>query len=213
MSVKMAYVGILLDVSATHGSLADVKRRAAIDHILAAARRLVLTSGLDVTMDEVAEASGASRRTLFRHFATRDKLLAAAFEAGILDYRAQLPTLTGDPQDWLRRTCRAAHEMNATIGRGFFELSSRRDLSPELAAVEVNRLGEFRAAMTDIAQVLWTSTGHAGQVPAELHATVCAHLSPYFTAALLIDAGQTWSAAADLAYGAISSTLQTFGAD
>jgi len=102
------------------GSFAEVKRQAAIDHVLAAVRRLVLTKGLDVTMDELAECSGASRRTLFRHFTTRDKLLAAAFEAGIVDYRQQLPAYDGDRDSWLRATCDTAHRMNATIGPGFF---------------------------------------------------------------------------------------------
>ena len=88
--------------------------------MLAAVRRLVLTKGLDVTMDELAECSGASRRTLFRHFTTRDKLLAAAFEAGIVDYRQQLPAYDGDRDSWLRATCDTAHRMNATIGPGFF---------------------------------------------------------------------------------------------
>ena len=54
----------------------------------------MLTKGLDVTMDELAECSGASRRTLFRHFTTRDKLLAAAFEAGIVDSASNYPLTT-----------------------------------------------------------------------------------------------------------------------
>ena len=190
------------------GSFAEVKRQAAIDHVLAAVRRLVLTKGLDVTMDELAECSGASRRTLFRHFTTRDKLLAAAFEAGIVDYRQQLPAYDGDRDSWLRATCDTAHRINATIGPGFFELASRRDLSPDLATVAAKRLREFRAAMTDISQTLWRATGRDDRPPQLLHANVCAHLSPHFTAALTIDAGQTWSTAADLAYGAVTAALQ-----
>lgn len=190
------------------GSLADAKRRAAVDHILAAARRLVLSRGLDVTMDDLAEVSGASRRTLFRHFAGRDKLIAAAFDAGIVDYRHRLPRYDGDLTGWLRATCESAHRMNATIGPGFFELASRQDLSPELAAAEAKRLEEFRGAMTDISVTLWRAAGGQGDPPPSLSATVCAHLSPHFTAALLIDAGQTWSAAAELAYLAIDAAVR-----
>jgi AcrR family transcriptional regulator len=158
------------------GSFAEVKRQAAIDHVLAAARRLVRTKG-DVTMDELAGCSGASRRTLFRHFTTRDKLLAAAFGAGIIDYRQQLPAYDGEPDSGLRAMCDTPDRMNATVGPGFFELASRRDLSPDLATVAAKRVREFRAAMTDISQTLWRATGRDDRPPQLLHATVCAHLS------------------------------------
>ncbi|MDT5174509.1 MAG: hypothetical protein QOG37_1760, partial [Mycobacterium sp.] len=39
-------------------TLIEVKRRAVVDHVLAATRKLVLASGLDVTMDQIAEAAG-----------------------------------------------------------------------------------------------------------------------------------------------------------
>ena len=207
-SAISAASGIVSQVSVRQpGPFAEVKRRAATDHVLAAVRLLALTKGLDVTMDELAACSGASRRTLFRHFTTRDKLLAAAFETGIVDYRRQLPAYDGDRDSWLRATCDTAHRMNATVGAGLFELASRRDLSPELATVEAKRLREFRAAMTNVSQTLWRATGHDDRPPQLLHAAVCAHLSPHFTAALAIDAGQTWSAAADLAYRAITAAL------
>jgi len=184
-------------------TLADAKRQAALDHILAAARRLVLTNGLDATMDQLAEAAGVSRRTLFRLFATREKLLAAAFEAGITNYRQQLPAYRGDVQRWLRTTCDEAHRMNAVIGPGFFELASRTDLPPDLAAAERRRLQEFRGAMADITGTLWRTAGGEGKAPRALEITVSAHLSPHFTAALVTDTGQRWQTAAELAYSAI----------
>ena len=158
-------------------------------------------------MDRLAEVSGVSRRTLFRHFATREKLLAAAFEAGMSNYRKQLPTFDGDQQRWLRATCDAAHRMNSTIGPGFFELASRTDLPPDLAAAERRRLSEFRAAMTDIAQTLWRSCGAVGKPPQSLRDTITAHLSPHFTAALTVDTGKSWQSAADLAFAAIQAAL------
>lgn len=180
-----------------------------MDHILAATRRLVLSKGLDVTMDDLADVSGASRRTLFRHFTSRDKLLAAAFDAGMVDYRRQLPDYTDDLESWLRNTCDTAHRMNASIGPGFFELASRQDLSPELRAVEAKRLNEYRAAMAEISAALWRGAGRDGGPPHSLQATVCAHLSPHFTAALTIDTGENWQAAADLAFSAITAALKT----
>ena len=212
ISVKTGTGGYACRVTeAARTPLAQAKHQAAADHILASARQLVLQNGLDATMDQLAEASGVSRRTLFRHFDTREKLLAAAFEAGITGYRSQLPSygeFVGDAHRWLRATCESAHRMNATIGPGFFELASRADLPPDLAAAEQRRRYEFRGAMTDIAQVLWRAVGGAGDVPAALEITVTAHLSPHFTAALVVDAAQRWEAAADLAYAAILAALE-----
>lgn len=197
----------------TSTPLGEAKRQAAVEHILASARRLVLRSGLDATMDQLAEASGVSRRTLFRLFSTRDKLLAAAFEAGIINYRQQLPAYGGDPRAWLRHTCEVAHRMNATIGPGFFELASRNDLPPDLAAAERRRLHEFREAMADITQTLWLSEGSGGDPPPNLKATITAHLSPHFTAALTVDAGHDWQSAGELAYDAIVAALERENAD
>lgn len=197
-------------------TLAEAKRQAAVDHMLAAARRLVLQQGLDVTMDQLAEAVGVSRRTLFRHFETREKLVSAAFEAGMTGYLRQLPTLVdhpGDPRGWLRATCTAAHRMNATIGPGFFELASRPDLPPELAAAEQRRRHDFRSAAGDVTRTLWQALGPGGSPPPALTTTVTAHLSPHFTAALVVDADRDWRAAAELAYAAILAAVQSMAVD
>jgi AcrR family transcriptional regulator len=191
----------------TATALSDVKRQAVIDHVLASARRLVLAHGLDVTMDQLADAAGTSRSTLFRHFTSRETLLAAAFDAGMSNYRETLPRYDGELDTWLRATCNAAHRMNATIGPGFFELASRPDLPADLAAVEGRRRSEFSAAAADIAGTLWSAAGGRGRTPRDLVRVVSAHLSPFFTAATVIDTNQSWQTAAELAYGAISAAV------
>jgi AcrR family transcriptional regulator len=192
----------------TLNPVAEAKRQAGIDHVLQSARRFVMANGLDATMDELAEATGVSRRTLFRQFSSREKLVAAAFEAGMVNYRDQLPGLSGDLNDWLRETCEAAHRMNAVIGPGFFELASRSNLPTDLAEVERRRRREFRDAMHDIARTAWTAAGHRGRAPKSLAGTITAHLSPHFTAALVIDADESWQTAAELAYTAILAALE-----
>lgn len=189
-------------------ALGEAKRQAVVDHVLAAARKYVLANGLDATMDDLAEATGVSRRTLFRHFTTREKLLAAAFDAGMVNYRERLPDYVGNLHDWLRATCEEAHRMNSTIGPGFFDLASRSDLPPELAAVERRRRNEFREAMNQTAHILWTGAGGRGRTPRTVSGAVSAHLSPHFTAALMIDAGESWKVAADLAFAAILATVE-----
>lgn len=193
--------------------VAEAKRRAGIDHVLKSARRFVMANGLDATMDQLAEATGVSRRTLFRQFGSREGLLAAAFDAGMDDYRHQLPTYSGDLHGWLRDTCEAAHRMNAVIGPGFFELASRSDLPTDLAQVEQRRRRDFRDAVSDVARAAWTAAGHRGRPPKSLIGTVAAHLSPHFTAALVIDAGESWTTAAELAYTAILAALAALSRD
>lgn len=189
-------------------ALADVKRQAVIDHVLAAARHLVLANGLDVTMDQLAEACGVSRSTLFRHFTSREGLLAAAFDAGMTNYREGLPRYDGrDLHVWLRATCVAAHRMNSTIGPGFYELASRPDLPVDLVAVEGRRRAEFGAATADIADTLWAGSGGRGRTPRALINVVSTHLSPFFTAAATIDTNQSWETSADLAYAAIAAAI------
>jgi AcrR family transcriptional regulator len=207
LSVNTGTVGYAHGMTGPAPTLTELKRRAVIDHILATTRRLVLTSGLDVTMDQLAEAAGLSRRTLFRLFNNREALLATAFEAGLAGYREGLPAYAGDRDSWLRATCEAAHRGNSTIGPGFFELASRTDLSRDLAVIEERRRREFSEAMNQIADTAWSSSGGKGKAPRDLACTVAAHLSPFFTAATMIDAGLDWQAAADRAYDSILAAI------
>jgi AcrR family transcriptional regulator len=189
-------------------TIADAKRQATVDVILAAARRLLLARGLDVTMDDIAEEAGVSRRTLFRHFESRERLIAESLEAGIQLYGELLPSFEGGWETWLRGVCDAAHEMQAGYGPGYWELTSRTDLPPEIAAVEGRRRTRRHEAMARIAGKLWREAGGDGDPPAMVVATVGAHLSARFTAAVLHDVGQSWRTAADLAYAAIADVLE-----
>jgi AcrR family transcriptional regulator len=52
------------------------------ESILQAATELVMTKGLAVTMNDVAQASGVGRSTLFRYFSSKADLLRAVLERG-----------------------------------------------------------------------------------------------------------------------------------
>jgi AcrR family transcriptional regulator len=188
-------------------TLADAKRDATNQHVLTAARRWVLANGLDATMEDLAAAAGVSRRTLFRLFGSREQLLASAFSAGMAQYQQELPSFEGDRNQWLRATCDAAHRMNTPTGPGFWELTSRPDLPPDLAATERQRRLRIRQSTMAIARVLWRASDGRGDAPRELVATVGAHLSPHFTAAVEVDLGHGWQVASDLAYKSIMAVL------
>jgi AcrR family transcriptional regulator len=188
-------------------SIADVKRQATTDLVLVAARQLLMSDGLDVTMDQIAEAAGVGRRTLFRYFCTRERLLADALESGVQLYGELLPTFHDDWRTWLREICQAAHHMQASYGPGYWELISRTDLPAELAAVNERRHTRRTTAMSRIASKLWREAGGTASPPPHVMTGVSAHLSPRFTAAVTQDAGASWQTAAELSYGAIAELL------
>ncbi|MCK9929925.1 hypothetical protein MXD62_22635 [Frankia sp. Mgl5] len=138
---------------------------------------------------------------------SREQLIAAAFAAAMEHYGEQLPAYDGDLRRWLCATCEAAHRMNASFGPGYWELTSRSDLPPDLAAAEQRRRLERRNAMARIASTVWHAAGHDGNPPDPLVAAVGARLSPHFTAAVMTDVGQQWQTTAELAYAAIIATL------
>ena len=114
-------------------SLADEQRDVARSRIARAAREVLAQRGLSATVDDVAAAAGVSRRTVFRHFETRERLFAAAIRDGLRSYSHQLPELDGPAVDeWLLDLLVAAHRLNAHNGRAYWELSpmGRRRSAP-----------------------------------------------------------------------------------
>ncbi len=103
--------------------------------------------------------------------------------------------------------------MQAGYGAGYWELTSRTDLAPEIAAVESRRRTRRRRAMARIAQQLWHEAGGSGDAPPRVVAVVGAHLSARFTAAVVNDVGLHWSVASDLAYSAVSELVEAEAAD
>jgi AcrR family transcriptional regulator len=98
----------------------------------------VAESGLDATVDEIADAAGVSRRTVFRHFATHDDLLVAAISEAVLiiDTSMPLPPLPEeDIREWLHVSARSVHALlRRVVGRAFWDLySSRPGISPQVA--------------------------------------------------------------------------------
>lgn len=190
-------------------TLAEDKRQATVERILRAARYLIGARGLDMTMDEIAAAAGVGRRTVFRHFESRENLLAAAVESGMRRYGERLPAYErGDWRPWLDSLCVAVHRMNGSYGPGYWELTTRRDLPGELASMEERRRLARRAAMNRLAGDLWKAAGGDGPTPAAVADSVGAHLSVHFTAAVTTDAGQDWKRAAGLAFAAIAASVE-----
>jgi TetR/AcrR family transcriptional regulator, mexCD-oprJ operon repressor len=87
--------------------------RRTIARVVEAATHLLADSP-EATMQEIADAAGLGRATVYRHFATRDDLLAAITQVAFEEMRALLDTCAldeGDVVEALRRALEAFFEV------------------------------------------------------------------------------------------------------
>lgn len=71
-------------------------------HILSVAEEGFAEEGVDLAMDAIAKRSGVGAGTLYRHFPTRESLVAAVLEGHFLELDRQRATITEDQTDSLR---------------------------------------------------------------------------------------------------------------
>ncbi len=151
-------------------SLGEETRALARARIIQGAVASLAVSGLDATVDEVAEAAGVSRRTVFRHFATHGELIAAAVAEGlrVIEARIPGPPAPGDDvEQWLVNTAVTMHEIYSEfVGRAFWDVHIvRPGMAPAVAAAlaEVSSLRKRYA--TQLASAAWEALGGTGTPP------------------------------------------------
>ena len=176
-------------------SLADEQRDVAKERILRAAGAALAARGLAATVDDVAEAAGVSRRTFFRHFATRDALVVVVVRVGVRRYGEQLPAPPddGDLRAWLAELLAVTHRLNARNGRVFWDLVGVRteDLSPDLAAAAAECRDSRNRFAATVTEFLWHARGGAASPPPWLTDAVAVHLSGFTTQSLAGDLDRT----------------------
>ena len=169
-------------------SLADEQRAVARERILLATKLCLTRTGLDTTVDDVADAAGISRRTVFRHFGTREHLLASAIRSGLAGYVEHVPL--ADPADdvraWLTAVLHAAHRVNALNGRIYWDLLVPGSaLTGELGEVAEERREGTRKVAEHVAATLWKAGGGGRRRPPRwFHDAVAVHVSGFTTQAL-----------------------------
>lgn len=190
-------------------TLAEEHRRTARDRILRAARAVLAERGLATRVEDVAAVAGVGRRTVFRHFESRDALLAAALTDSMRSYGEHIPRFDGgDIAAWLEAAFVAVHHMNARHGRVYWELAFARDLSGELADIAETRKGARRELVRQFTGVAWTAVGGAGRPPSWLADVVAVQLSAFATEALVGDFGRTPDEVGRTAARAVHAALQ-----
>ena len=115
------------------------------DRILAVARELIRGPG-DVRLNAVAKASGVGQGTLYRHFPTREALLAAVYERDVDDLVATAPALlaTHPPLEalsaWFERVsayARIKRDVFAALEAGTWRDLADHSLGPIGDAIEM----------------------------------------------------------------------------
>ena len=163
--------------------------------VLRATRRLLAERGLDVSMDEIADAAGVNRRTLFRHVESRDALVADAMSASMDWFDAHLdltpvPGLSLD--DWITDMALRMIEFHRRAGRGLWQLAASRgdELSPALAAVNLRRRRVRRAGSVAMAQAIWRHASGDDDCPTAVLDAVALAISSFSVRSMLDDFGR-----------------------
>lgn len=153
-----------------------------------AALPLFLARGFDaVTVDEIAEAAGISRRTFFRYFDTKEDVLLLEEAERFVDLRAALSSRpVGEP---LLRTVRAAVLAAAgEVDGDHAEVLDRLRLvasSPSVRARSLERQTAWEVAIRDVI------AEHLGEEPAT---SLVGHVVGAATVAALRAAASVWLA-------------------
>ena len=191
-------------------SLADEQREMVQARILRAAGSVLADRGLAATVDDVAEAAGVSRRTIFRHFMTRDALFVAVIRAGIRRYAEQIPPPGDDDlRGWLRELLAVTHKLNAGNGRVYWDLVGIQaaDMSHDLAMVAAECRDSRNRFAVSVTERLWQARGGTGQPPRWLVDAVAVQLSGFTTQSLAGDLSRSPDAVAGVCAQVIEAAL------
>jgi len=152
----------------------DARRKHA--QLVAAARELFATVGVDVSVEEITRRAGVGMGTLYRHFATKEELIDAVLEAAFQEYVAvaELALTRADP--WLgfcefveralalQARNRGLRDVVATAANDLARMAAlRRRLRPLTARLvaRAQEHGSLRAdfAAEDVSLLLWGGHG------------------------------------------------------
>lgn len=163
-------------------------------------------------MEEIADAARVGRRTLFRHFESRDALIAEAVASALdwYDRRVDEAVHNDAPLEvWLAALVTRIHEYHQASGRGLWQLaaSNDADLSTELAAVNLRRRKERRATTEAIAAEGWRRAGGRGGTPITVINACALTISSFASHSMLDDFGVEIATLADTTARLLSNLL------
>jgi AcrR family transcriptional regulator len=167
-------------------TLREDSRSHARARIVDGAKVAVAKWGLDATVDQIADESGVSRRTVFRQFSSHAELLLVTLEEIRQLFEAGVPTAPSADEDvetWLIESTVAVHELfRSSLGRAFWDLHVDRprisdDVTDFIAKTPQIRRRIAVTALNDA----WRALDADGEPPSWLLDTFSIHLSGFAT--------------------------------
>ena len=192
-------------------SLAEEQQQLTRARIRQAAMEVVARRGFDATVDEIAQLSGVSPRTIFRHYQTHDQLIAATvkdmFDACGHYPIADLPRLVDDLDGWIESLPRLVDNLDGWIkslaveihtrsarilGEAFWDIHGPNCKASEALSEVATLRREFRLrGVGYLVTLAWRTAGGTGEPPEDLVLVFALNLSSFTTQALMIDFDQT----------------------
>jgi AcrR family transcriptional regulator len=155
-------------VAAERSPLVTARR----ERVLDAAEVVLAEVGVTATMDEIAEAAGIGRRTLFRYFPSREDLIAAAIERRYqrLDQEVfdDAHLEADDPDELIRRVLTTTHRVAAQMGKAHWQVAADREVLNGLGAAAAARQRARRRYVQRFTERLWELAGGPPPPPAWL---------------------------------------------
>jgi AcrR family transcriptional regulator len=165
--------------------------------IRAAAMKVVARHGFNATVEEIAQESGVSARTIFRHYTTHDRLIASTvvdmFEACGRGPIEGLPRSAEDFDGWLEGLASTIHFRNAEIvGAAFWDIhTSRLRESESLMELATTRRESRIRGVNHLATHAWRAAGGIGEPSEAVVMAFGLNFSAFTTQALMVDFEQT----------------------
>ena len=159
--------------------------------------KVVARRGFDATVEEIAQLSGVSPRTIFRHYKSHDQLIVATvkdmWEACGQRPIEGLPNLSDDLDGWLEGLASTIHTRNAEIiGEAFWDIHAPNHNDTQTLADLPELRREYRVrGVGYLAALAWRTAGGRGDPPEALTLAFALHFSAFATQALMIDFDQT----------------------
>jgi AcrR family transcriptional regulator len=158
---------------------------------------VVAKRGFGATVDEIAQVSGVSPRTIFRQYSTHDLLIVRTvkdmFEACGRRPIDGLPPPQNDLDGWIEGLALTIHTRNAEIlGDAFWDIHApRHDSSEVLEEVAVLRREYRTRGVSYLVNLAWQTAGGTGEPPTHLALAFALNFSAFTTQALMVDFDQS----------------------
>jgi len=158
---------------------------------------VVARRGFDATVAEIAEVSGVSARTIFRHYESHDLLILCTvkdmFEACGRGPIEGIPRSAEDLDGWLEAVAVTIHTRNAEIiGEAFWDIHApHHNASAVFLELEAFRREYRNRGVRFLAARAWRAAGGAGEPSEELVLAFALNFSAFTTQALMVDFEQT----------------------